>query len=107
MSQQHNPKDPLLAVGSLQQRALFDRFSREADGFSAEDAIGAALNVLINALRQAHARREAAGRSYDEHVARAKGMLMDHYDSTGRKKGIFPYPQRIEVPRGLLGHLVR
>jgi hypothetical protein len=94
----HNPKDPLAKTGPDYQRELFDRFSRDASGFSTADVIGAAANIVVNALRQAHSTREEAAKAYDEHAARIKGILMDHYDSTGRRKGIFPFAQTIVMP---------
>lgn len=91
-------KDPLLLASPDAQRELFKRMSREANGFGAEHVVGAALNMLVNAIRQSHPKREDAARRYDELVARMKGVLMDHYDAGGRKKGIFPYNQVIEMP---------
>lgn len=93
-----NPKDPLRKSGPDQQHELFRRFAREADGFSTEDAVGAALNVLINALRQAHSTRGAAEASYNEHVGRMKQILMNHYDGAGRRLNLFPHHQVINMP---------
>lgn len=91
-------KDPLLIASPDAQRELFSRMCREASGFTAEDVAGAAINILINAIRQAHGKRSDAERRYDELMARMKGVLMDHYDAGGRKKGIFPFNQNIVVP---------
>lgn len=70
--------------------------------------MGAAANLLVNAIRQAYPTREKAAAAYDELVSKVKGQLIDqHYDATGRKKGLFPYNQVIEVPhfdfRGMNG----
>ena len=81
------------------QRQLFDRMSRSADGFSAEDAIGAAANILINAIRQSQTTRAAAEKRFDELFGRSKQVLVDHYDVLGRKRGIFPYDQEILMPK--------
>lgn len=94
----HNPLDPLIKSGPDQQYELFRRFSTAAAGFSTAEVIGAATNLVINALRQAHATRDPAEHAYDEHAARAKGLLLNHYDTAGRKKGIFPYDQEIVMP---------
>lgn len=82
--------------------ALFERFSRAADGYSADSVLDAAFNIIVNSLRQAHNTRDKAGMSYDELTTKAKGHLMECYDSTGRKKGVYPYHQIIHVPFGLL-----
>lgn len=94
-----NPKDPLHKSGSESQLVLFRKFSHEASGHAVEDAIGAALNILVNAVRQAHPTRGGAERSYDEHVGRAKHLLLNHYDGmTGRRHNIFPHHQVIQMP---------
>lgn len=91
-------KDPLAIATPDYQRELFGRFSKAADGFSAEDAIGAAVNVLINAIRQSQPTRGQAEVRFNELFGRSKQVLLDHYDSIGRKRGIFPYDQVISVP---------
>jgi hypothetical protein len=92
-------KDPLLLATPTAQRELFKRMSRACDGFSTEDAIGAAANVMINAIRQAHPTRRKAEVRFDELFGRLKQILVDHYESGGRKKGVFPYPQVIQMER--------
>lgn len=81
--------------------ALFERFSRAADGYPADNALDASFNVIINALRQAYSSREKASLAWDELTAKAKGHLMECYDSSGRKKGIYPYHQIIRVSLNL------
>jgi len=83
---------------SPQTRALFETMSAACNGFSSEDAINAAANVIINALRQACPTRAGAMLALDEVVASTKNVLSDHYTSAGRKKGVFPYHQTISVP---------
>lgn len=90
-------KDPIGSASSDQQRELFSRFSREANGFSQDDVVGAAINVLINAIRQSCATRSEAEVAFDTWFGRAKSTLIDHYDSLGRKRGVFPYDQVINV----------
>ena len=80
-------------------RVLFTTISQAAQGFSTQDVINAAAMLLVNAIREAHATRAQAGNAFDEMTARAKTFLLDkHYDSTGRKKGIFPYDHHIIAP---------
>jgi hypothetical protein len=89
--------DPINKVptGSV---ALFEQFSRVAHGYPADNVMDAALNVIVNVLRQTHDTRDKAGLSYDEFTTKAKSHLMECYDSTGRKKGVYPYHQIIRVP---------
>jgi hypothetical protein len=96
----NNPNDPLHLHLHNNQKELFVRLCAAANGFSTEDVIGAAGNMLVNALRQAHSTDRAVMASYDEWVARFKGILMDHYDraSGKRKSGIFPFDQVIQPP---------
>jgi hypothetical protein len=96
---QTNPKDPLLKAGPTYQRELFNRFAQNANGFSTEDVIGAASNIIINALRQAHSTRIAAESRYDEIFGKMKSLLLNHYDVLGRKRGVFPFDQVIEMDR--------
>lgn len=93
-----NPNDPLRKSGPDQQRELFTAFCKVAHGFSTEDAIGAAMNVLVNALRQAHGTQAAALARLDELVSGSKGLLAQHYDALGRRRNVFPFHQTIELP---------
>jgi hypothetical protein len=79
------------------ERALFEALSHEAMGYQRAHVIGAAANLIINALRQDHERREGAGRAFDEYFGRIKELLMQHYDSTGRRRGVFAYDQALTV----------
>lgn len=91
-------KDPMLKVSTPNVRQLFDKIGPQLTGVPADIVADIGCNLLINALRQTKKTRAEAERAYDEVVARAKGVLMNHYDGFGRKKGIFPYDQVIEVP---------
>jgi len=95
-----NPNDPLHRHLYDNPKELFVRMCAASNGFSTEDVIGAASNVIVNALRQAHSTDRSAMASLDEHVAKVKGILADHYDrATGkRKNGIFPFDQIIQAP---------
>lgn len=91
-------KDPIQKSGPPGQLELFNRYSHMANGFPANDVINASMNMIINALRQACPTKDKAEIAFDELFGQAKQLLMNHYDSTGRKKGIFPYDQIINVP---------
>lgn len=92
-----NQRDPIRKIGE-NQRELFDRFSKLADGFTADDVINAGANILINALRQAYPTRDRAEARFNELFGKTKQLLMDHYDGTGRRKaGIFPFNQTIHA----------
>ena len=86
------PKDPLRGVPD-NQRELFTRLSQACEGFNMLEVRGAASNLIVNAIRQLHPTRDKAEAAFDEMFGKAKQMLMEHYDSTGRKKGIFPFDQ--------------
>jgi hypothetical protein len=73
--------------------------SQASSGFAMDDVIGAAANILINAIRQSQPTQAKAEIRFDELFGRSKQALVDHYDSLGRKRGIFPYDQVIEVPK--------
>lgn len=94
----NNPKDPLLRTGPERQVELLRTFGRAAHGHSAEDVAAAAISLVINVVRQKHPTRPAAEQFFDALVARSKGLLVDHYDALGRKRGVFPYDQVI-MPR--------
>lgn len=91
-------KDPL-KQGPEASKELFKRFSREANGFPLESTVDAAMNVIMNAIRQSHASSQKAEASFDELFGKAKGILMSHYDASGKRRAIFPFHQTIEVPR--------
>jgi hypothetical protein len=95
-----NPRDPLLQTGPEKQRALFDAYVEVSRGFPTEDVIGATMNLLVNALRQAHGNRRQADERMSEVSQRLRSILMEHYDPvTGRRRSIFPFTQVVEMPR--------
>lgn len=99
-----NSKDPLKGVGTDYAKILFEKMSQQAANNSAADVMGASVNLIINALRQTYSTRDKASQAFDELFGKAKTALMEQYDSTGRKKGIFPYDQVIHVPHFDLSH---
>jgi hypothetical protein len=93
-----NPMDPLRKTGPDQAHELFKQFSQLASGFSTGDVITAAVNVLINAIRQANPTRRAAEARYNELFGQTKTVLLGHYDSvTGKRKNVFPFTQHIQA----------
>lgn len=92
-----NPKDPLLKADDA-QRELFTRLTAAANGFQHDHVIGAAANLLLNAIRQQHATQRVALDSFDQLMARFREVLAEHFDGFGRRRNVFPFHQRIEVP---------
>ena len=83
----------------LQQREgqeLFTQLSRVCSGFSYEDVVSAAGNLLINAVRQKCATAKDAASTYDELMAAFKGLLLDqHYFPDGKRRSVFAFHQTI------------
>jgi hypothetical protein len=95
-----NKNDPLLRTGADAGRALFDMMQRAANGFGRDDVINAAVNILVNVIRQEHGNRAAAEARYNELAAKTKGLLMAHYDSvSGKRRSVFPFTQHIHAVR--------
>jgi hypothetical protein len=79
-------------------RELLYRFGRIADGHNADDVINAALNIVINQLRQIYPAKKDAGEAVDRLVAKTRQALDNHYFPNGMRRSIFPFHQVIEVP---------
>lgn len=94
-----NQKDPLRKSGPEAEQELFRALGAAANGYPAEAVLGAAANVLVNAIRQAQPTREGAREKFDELAAKVRRLLLDqHYDATGKRRNVFPFHQVIEVP---------
>ena len=92
------PQDPLLTIGSEAQRALFARLVKECRNEQIEAVVGAAMNLIVNALRQTYRSRADAETYYDACYGRNKQLLLDHYDATtGRLRTNIPFPQVIHA----------
>ena len=77
-------------------RELFGNLSKVCHGFNNDDIIVAALNIVINAVRQNRARRIDAAELYDGAVTRGRHVLLEeHYDAAGRRRGVYPFHQVI------------
>ncbi len=91
-------KDPI-RQGPMADQELFRKMSSACNGFDTQAAVAASGNVLLNALRQQHAKRPEAEKAFDELFGRLKAILMEHYDGpSGRRRNVFPHNQVIEVP---------
>jgi hypothetical protein len=93
------PVDPLKAIGG-QEKHLFEMFTGMSVGMDLEVVMGAAVNILINAIRQNYPLRDAAEQKFNELFGRGKQILLaNHYDSvTGRRRSVIPHDQIIRMP---------
>jgi hypothetical protein len=93
-----NPNDPL-RKGPDNTLVLFNRLAEASDGFTHEDVVGAAANLILNAVRQSYPKRQDAMRSCEELLAKMKGVLDSHYNEySGERRHVFPFHQIIEMP---------
>jgi predicted ATPase len=90
--------DPLLKLPE-QERLLFEVFKKASAGKNVDAVIGAAINILINVMRQTEPLRAGAEARWDMYFGRGKTLLLDnHYDSvTGKRKTIFPFTQVVKM----------
>ena len=93
-----NPKDPLHNVLDLSAVELLRRLSPVCNSFPVASVIDAAMALVIEAIRQNKTTWPEAESAMQEISGRTMQALLDHYDTGGRKKGIFPYDQVIAVP---------
>lgn len=91
-----NPLDPLYQQAEG-PRELFRAMSYHANNKPGEWVADAGANLILNALRQVCPNWAQAERAFDDIFGRTKQLLKNHYDSNGRKRGIFPYDQGIEA----------
>lgn len=90
--------DPLKNI-SGQEELLFQQFTHMSMGKNLDAVMGAAVNVLINAIRQTYPKRADAEAKIDQLFGRGKQMLLaNHYDSvTGLRRNVFPHTQVIRM----------
>ena len=83
-----------------QEKQMFDQFTLASAGMNLDAVMGAAANVIMNAIRQSYGTKSEAERKFDELFGRTKQQLLhNHYDSvTGRRRSVFPFTQVIGVP---------
>lgn len=69
------------------ERDLIDAFATAAHGHQRDAVVGAAANLILNALRQSHPTLGAAEEELDDLVARMKlALASKHYGDDGRRK---------------------
>ena len=94
-----NPKDPIAKSGPEHQLELFHNLVECSRGRTTEQVIGAAINLLVNAVRQSQPTRMGASMAMDEMTSKAHALLLDHYDSvSGKRRNVFPHTQVISMP---------
>lgn len=93
----NNPKDPLHKSPDAEKH-LFTVLARAASGFTNDQVVGAAVNLLVNAIRQNNASRAAAMGASDKVHALMRQVIDAHYDAMGKRRNVFPFHQIIEVP---------
>jgi hypothetical protein len=89
-----NAKDPL-HQNYEGPKELFRRFAGAANGFPSELVVDAAVNMIVNAIRQAQPSQRGALNVFDELVTKTRAVLAEHYRGTGERKNIFPFHQII------------
>jgi hypothetical protein len=91
--------DPLKHL-PRQERVLFDMITHASTGMPVEVVMGAAINMLINAIRQNYVVMKDAEEKFNELFGRGKQMLLaNHYDSTtGRRRTVIPHTQVLRMP---------
>lgn len=88
--------DPLRQVPQG-AKELFKNLSQVCSGFSSDDVMLAAVNLLVNCVRQNRAKRDDAAELFDEIAAKARHVLLEqHYDVLGRRRNVYPFHQVIE-----------
>jgi hypothetical protein len=92
-----NKKDPLHRTPDA-ERVLFSLLVKTSNGFSNDQVIGAAVNLIINALRQQNATHKGAQDAVDRVHAILRTVLASHYDALGKRRNVFPFHQMLEVP---------
>ena len=90
--------DPLRSQQG-QEKLLFDAFAMASTGKNADAVMGAAINVIMNAIRQNYPTREGAEQKIDELFGRGKTLLLaNNYDSvTGRRRSVIPHTQIVRM----------
>jgi hypothetical protein len=92
------PNDPLGGLRG-QEEMLFRIFGSAATGKNADAVMGAAINIIINAIRQNYPLRKDAEEKITELFGRAAQLLLaNHYDSvTGKRRAVFPHTQVVRM----------
>lgn len=90
--------DPLRSQQG-QEEMLFRLFVQVATGKNADAVMGAAINIIMNAIRQNYVTRDAAEQKMSELFGRAAQMLLaNSYDSvTGKRRSVVPHTQVVRM----------
>jgi hypothetical protein len=91
-------EDPLRTLRG-QEEMLFRLFGSASTGKNADAVMGAAVNIIMNAIRQNYALRIDAEAKINELFGHAKQLLLaNHYDSvTGKRRNVFPHTQIVRM----------
>jgi hypothetical protein len=91
----NNNKDPLKA-GPPAGQVLLERFGQVSEGFPLPVVLDAAINLLLNCIRQSCGKRNLAFAAIDEVFGKSKTILAAHYDAvTGNRRSIFAHTQHV------------
>jgi len=86
------PRDNLKPPGE----ALFGAISAVCTGHPYDEVLSAAMNVILNCVRQNVGHRTDAIGRMNELFGRGMNALMEHYDpTTGRRRSVVPFDQVI------------
>jgi hypothetical protein len=92
-------EDPLKKQDDT-RRELFGRMSKAANNFDQRDVVYAAVNLILNAIRQQCPKQKQAEAMLDEMMAHAKRTLLDqHYFPSGQRRSVYPFHQIVEPSR--------
>lgn len=92
-----NKHDPLALRSSDNGRELFKQFSAMANGFTNADVLNAAINLVVNCIRQSQATRMGAMSRSDQIAAQVKQALDGCYDNAGNRRNVFAFDQNVNV----------
>ena len=86
------PRDSLRPPGV----ALFEAMGACAAGHPQEEVLSAAMNIVLNALRQNVSRRDEVIYQANELFGRSMELLLEHYDPvSNRRRSVVPFDQVI------------
>jgi hypothetical protein len=89
--------DPL-TKGPAAAQELFKRYSKASSEFAHDAVIGAAANIILNAVRQSHPKRQDADAAVVSLLETMRSTLGEHYDGLGQRRSVFPFHQVVEMP---------
>lgn len=94
-----NPLDPMHRSGPAVELELFRALTAACNGYPSQVAVGAAANLIVNAVRQQHPNRRDAEEAMREVLTRTMTLLLDqHYDLQGNRRNVFPFHQIVQLP---------